>query len=173
LHWQRVNPGSHFIPHGGKGSYDSGCIYAQAGAPILNDGRLMIFYGGSTNLHIGRKRHCLPCVAWLRPDGFAAYEPAASGKIGSVTTRAMFCTGEPLRISADAKGGAIRIAVLGESDFGLDRCQPVRENVTDYGINWAGGKNFAMLKGKQVRLMFELSAAKLYAFSGLELRASP
>jgi hypothetical protein len=49
----------------------------------------------------------------------------------------------------------------------------VRENVTDYGINWAGGKNFAMLKGKQVRLMFELSAAKLYAFSGLELRASP
>jgi hypothetical protein len=165
--WHRVNPGSQFIPHGPKGSYDWGCIYAQAGPPILKDGRLMIFHGGSTQLHIGRKRHCLPCLAWLRVDGFAGYEPGPGGK-GRVTTQPLLGVGEPLRLSADAQGGTIRVAVLGEDGFELDRCQPVTGNVSDAEVGWQGGKSFAALKGKIVRLQFELDVARLYAFSGLE-----
>jgi len=171
VQWHRVNPGAHFIPHGPPGSHDGGCIYAQAGPPILKDGRLMIFYGGSTHLHIGRKRHCLPCLAWLRPDGFAAYEPAEAGRTGTVTTQPMLCSGEPLRVSADARGGAIRVAVLDEEGFELERCQPVTENATDLEVQWKGGKSLSSLQGKTVRLRFELDAARLYAFSGLELPA--
>src|SRR6185437_11107406 len=33
--WRRVFPGKPFLPRGAKGSYDSACIYAQAGPPIL------------------------------------------------------------------------------------------------------------------------------------------
>lgn len=169
VRWQRVLPGTALIPHGPPGSYDSGVIYAQAGAPILKDGRLMIFYGGSTSLHIGRKRHALPCLARLRPDGFAGYEPADAGLPGTLVTHPLRCTGEPLRLSADARGGALRVAVLDEKGFELDRCQPIREDVTDAAVKWKGGKAFTTLKGRIVRLKFEVQAARLYAFSGVEL----
>lgn len=165
--WHRVNPGSPFIPHGPPGSYDAGCIYAQAGPPVLQDGRLMLFYGGSRQLHIGRKRHGLPCLARLRVDGFAGYEPAAGGQ-GRLTTQPLRCVGEPLRLSADAQGGSIRVAVLGQAGFELDRCRPIVGHVSDANVDWEGGQSFAALAGKTVRLQFELDAARLYAFSGLE-----
>jgi hypothetical protein len=79
------------------------------------------------------------------------------------------CTGEPLRISADGRAGAIRVAVVDTPGFELDQCHPIRQDVTDQEINWNGRASFAALKGKTVRLKFELDSAKLYAFSGVEL----
>jgi hypothetical protein len=169
VRWFRVNPGTPFIPHGPDASYDCGCIYASAGAPIPSNGNLLIYYGGSTARHIGTKRHCLPCLARLRMDGFAGYEPADSATKGTLITRPMLCTGEPLRVSADAWGGAIRVSVLDELGFELDRCAPVRKNVTDREVEWKGNRRFSALRGKFVRLKFELAGARLYAFSGMTL----
>ena len=87
--WTRIFPGQPFIPRGPAGSYDAGCIYAQANPPILQDGRMLIFYGGSTAVHKGWKRHCLPCLARLRPDGFACYEPQDAEQKAIVVTRPM------------------------------------------------------------------------------------
>ena len=84
--WERVLPGAPFIPRGPAGSYDAGCIYAQAGDPILKDGMLWIYYGGSTAVHRGWKRHCLPCLARLRVDGFAGYEPREPGQTATILT---------------------------------------------------------------------------------------
>ena len=122
--WYRVNPGTPFIPRGPEGSYDAGCIYAPAGSAIARNGQLLIFYGGSTAKHIGTKRHCLPCLARLRLDGFAALRASEPGAKGFVVTQPMRCTGEPLRLSADAKGGAIRVAVLDQPGFELDALRP-------------------------------------------------
>ncbi len=167
--WRRVFPGKPLIPRGPKDSYDSACIYAQAGPPALKDGKLLVFYGGSATPHAGWKRHCLPCLARLRPDGFAGYAPAEEGKKGVLLTPPLRCTGAPLRISADAKAGSVRVAVVDEDGFGLDDCVAVAADVTDGEVRWKGGKSLAMLKGKAVRLRFELSAATLFAFSGVEL----
>lgn len=114
VHWRRVLPGTPLIPRGAQGSCDGGCIYAQAGSPVLCGGRLLVFYGGSTVVHRGWKRHCLPCLAYLRPDGFAAYEPTAPDATGTLVTRPLRCVGQPLQISADAQGGSVRVAVLDE-----------------------------------------------------------
>jgi len=170
VQWQRINPGTPFIPRGPEGSYDSGCIYAPAGSAIARGDQLFLFYGGSRDKHIGRKRHCLPCLARLRLDGFAGYEPAEPILPGWFVTRPMRCTGEPLRISADAEAGAIRVAALDENGFELERCTAIRQNVTDREVKWRGGK-FRSLKGRSVRLKFELRSARLYAFSGLALAA--
>jgi len=167
VHWQRINPGKPFIPRGPEGSYDSGCIYAAAGSAIARDNQLLLFYGGSREKHIGRKRHCLPCLARLRLDGFAGYEPADPTVPGWFLTRPMRCTGEPLRISADAQEGAIRVAVLDEKGFELERCRAIRKDLTDGEVKWRGVQ-FRSLKGRMVRLKFELNSARLYAFSGLE-----
>ena len=68
-----------------------------------------------------------------------------------------------------SEGGALRVAVLDQPGFALDRCVPVKKDVTDGEVKWKGGSRFSSLKGKTVSLKFELDSAKLYAFSGLEL----
>jgi hypothetical protein len=167
--WQRVLPGTPFIPRGPKDSYDGGCIYAQAGPPTIKDGRIWIFYGGSREVHRGWKRHCLPCVAYLRPDRFAGYAPDRAGGCGTVLTQPLRCTGESLRVSADAKGGSLRVAVVGADGFGLDDCAPIAADVTEEAVAWKGGKPWASLNGRTVRLRFELRNVKLFAFSGVKL----
>jgi hypothetical protein len=164
--WQRVNPGTPLIPRGPKGSYDAGCIYGPAGGPVLKDGKLWILYGGSEVFHVGTKRHCLPCWAYLRPDGFAGYEPAQAGEKGVIVTPPVRCTGEPLRVSTDAKGGSLRVQVFAK---GFELSRPITADVTDEEVKWDGSKRFSSLKGSTVRLQFELRAATLYSFSGVEL----
>lgn len=169
VRWRRVQPGTPFIPRGPKGSYDSACIYAPAGPPIVRDGQIWIYYGGSAAVHRGWKRDCLPCLARLRVDGFAGYQPAKPGARGTITTAPMRCTGDPLRVSADARGGALRAAVVDAEGLGLDDCEPITDDVTDGVVRWRSGRKLSDLKGKVVRLKFELSSATLYAFDGLEL----
>ena len=166
VHWQRVLPGKPFIPRGPQGSYDSKCIYSSAGPAIAQDGKLLIFYGGSQIAHRGWKRHCLPCLARLRIDGFAGYEPTQPGGRGTIVTQPMLATGEPLRISADAQGGSLRASVLDADGYDLEACEPIVADVTDGVVQWKGHKGLESLKGKTVRLKFELRGAKLYALSG-------
>jgi len=170
--WRRVNPGTPFLPRGAQGSYDSACIYAPAGPPIAQDGKILIFYGGSDLPHKGWKRHCLPALARLRLDGFAGYEPAQKAGSAVIITQPMRAAGEPLRVSADAQGGSLRVSVLDAEDFGAALSDPIMSNVTDGAPSWKGA-DFTALKGKMVRLKFELQGAKLYAFSGVELVAAP
>ncbi len=171
VRWHRINPGTPLIPRGPKGSYDAGCVYGPAGGPILKDGKLWLLYGGSKVFHVGTKRHCLPCWAYLRPDGFAGYEPLRPGEKGSLMTPPLRGTGQPLRVNADAQGGSLRVAVVEESGFELDRCQPVTADVTDAVVKWRTSQDFAALKGKTMRLRFELDRATLYSFTGVELTA--
>jgi hypothetical protein len=166
--WERVCPGKPFIPRGSAGAYDSGCIYAAAGPAIAEDGKLLVFYGGSKVAHQGWKRSCLPCLARLRIDGWAAYEPNEPGGRGTFVTRSMVATGLPLCITADANGGSLRVAVLDADGYALANCNPITSDVTDAKIQWTGG-DFASLKGRTIRLKFELVGAKLYAFRGLKL----
>lgn len=51
--WQRLAPGTPLIPRGPKGSYDSACIYAMAGPPIVQGNDLLLFYGGDHGADTG------------------------------------------------------------------------------------------------------------------------
>lgn len=111
IHWQRVAPGKAFLPLGEKGSCDSGCIYAQAGPAAMQDGKHLIYYGGSPTVHLGWKRSGDLCLARLREDGFAAYEPNETGKPAVLTTSLLRPTGQPIRLSAD---GEVKMEILSE-----------------------------------------------------------
>jgi hypothetical protein len=165
IDWHRICPGTPLIPRGAKGSYDAGCIYAAA-YPILRDGQLLLYYSGSEGSHSiwTARRNAKLCLARLRADGFAAIEPASAGELGVVVTRPVKCVGSQLHVSADAEGGSVRVAVLGAESLGLDACQPIGADVTDAAVQWQGGRNLASLRGKSIRLKFELRGAKLYAF---------
>jgi glyoxylase-like metal-dependent hydrolase (beta-lactamase superfamily II) len=161
--WTRPWPGQPLISRGGPDAYDAGCIYAQAGVPRLVDGKLMIFYGGSQAVHRGWKRHCLPCLARLRADGFAGYRPDEGRREGLLVTQPLRLTGTPLSISADAAGGRIRVSVVDAAGFGLEQCTPIAADVTDAPVAWQG-RDLASLAGHTVRLKFEIQNATLYGF---------
>jgi len=164
LQWQRVAPGTPFIPRGAKGSYDSECIYAMAGEPIIKDNKLMIFYGGDDFPHTGWKRHCLPCLATLRVDGFAGYEPMDAGKTATVITSAL--RAEKVSVSADVSaGGSIHIKALDDQNTLVDEAEAITTDVTDAPLRWKRGA----VAGKAVRFEVRLDHARLYAISGVEL----
>jgi len=168
MRWERLAPGTPLIPRGPAGSYDAGCIYAQAGPPILHQDRLCIYYGGSREVHRGWKRHCLLCLARLRLDGFAAYEPIQADRPGVLVTKPMVASDDELCISADAAGGQLRVEVLDTPGYGLADCTPIRKDVSGFPVEWQTGKKFADLRGKTIRLKFELRGSKLYAFTGVK-----
>ena len=101
IHWERVKTGTPFLKLGEKGSYDSGCIYAQAGPPVIQDGKLLIYYGGSPTVHLGWKRSASLCLARLREDGFAAYECKDKTRPAILTTSPLRETGKPVTLTAD------------------------------------------------------------------------
>ena len=163
VRWERVCPGCSLIPRGPKGSFDHGCIYGAA-YPISRDGELKLYYGGSDWGHSGQRAGCL-CLAHLRMDGFAGMEPKTARGAGSVLTRPLECVGKNLRISADARGGELRVAVRGAEGLGLDDCNAITENVTDSPVTWREGRDLMALQGQRIQLQFELKAAKLYSLS--------
>jgi len=165
--WHRLAPGAPFIPRGPAGSCDAGCIYAQAGSPVIKDNELWIYYGGIREVHRSWKRDCHLCLARIRLDSFAGYKTEDGSEPGTVLTRPLLSAGEPLRVTADIpEGGELRVEIIGEKGCSIADCEPLRTNAIDAVIRWKGGKSLADFGGKTVRLKFTLRSATIYAFSG-------
>jgi len=164
VNWHRIQEGTPLIPCSQKkGDYDWGIIYAAA-VPIIRDNEIRLYYGGGPVTHEGRYSANL-CLATLRPDGFAGYQPKEKGTLGVVTTKPVACSGARLRISADAQGGAVRISVLDDQGRPLGQAKPVTADVTDSVICWQDEFELAGYLGKKIRLRFELENATIYSFS--------
>jgi hypothetical protein len=161
--WHRIDPNTPLIPNSPKkGDYDWGCVYAAA-CPVFLDKEIRLYYGASDGQH-GNWRRSFLALATLRPDGFAGFEPKDDGKPALIHTVPVACNGKRLAISADAKGGSVRVAVRDADGRALGDCKPVTADVTDGVVGWAGGSDLSALKGKSLQLTFELRNAKLYAF---------
>jgi hypothetical protein len=130
---------------------------------VLKD-EIRLYYGASNGTHNGWRDGFL-CLATLRPDGFAGYEPEDESRPATIVTRPVVVSGSTLRVTADAKGGSARVAVLGDDGRRLAIGQLGGSNVTDAVVAFEGGADLSTLRGREVRLEFVLTKAKLYAFS--------
>lgn len=162
--WNRICPGTPLIDNSKeKMAYDWGCVYAAA-SPVFLDSEIRIYYGGSDGYHFGWRNGYF-CLATLRPDGFAGYEPMCSDDLAVVTTRPIKFQGSVLRISADIpERSSIKVVAKNEKGKEIAVSQYIKETVTDGKILWSDSKrvNKAML----VQLEFIISnKAKLYSFS--------
>jgi len=161
--WFRIAPGVPFIPNGKeKGSYDWGCVYACFRPVVLED-EIRIYYGASDGTHYGRRKGYL-ALATIGRDRFAGYEPLGPAATGLIETKPIICSGSKLRITADARGGTVRVAVLDTFGRQIGACRPITGDVTDKPVIW-DQTDLSDLRGTAVRLRFELSRAKLYSFS--------
>ena len=160
IDWYRVAEGQPLIANSTrKGDYDWGTIYASQ--PIVRDGEIQLYYGGGDGGHFDWRRGYL-CLATLRTDGFAGYEPIDASQVAIVTTHPL-PFGSSMRITADAQDGQIVVSLIDEDDKILGRSQPVRGNVTDAPVTWKQ-PGPAFESGRPVRLRFEITRAKLYSF---------
>lgn len=171
IRWERLLPGTAFIPRGAKPAYDSECIYAMAGPPIVQDGQILIFYGGDDFPHTGWKRDCVPCLARLPLDHFAGYAPKEKDTAATLFTTKLRVADEPVRISANAAGGRIRIAAIDDIAVGIDEAEEVRGDVSDFALKWKRD-GLSKHRGKDVHLQIELINATLWTISGLDLTST-
>ena len=158
--WNRIDPGTPLIPCSQKMlDYDYGCVYPCA-SPVFLDNEIRLYYGGSDYLHNGWRTGSL-CLATLRPDGFAGYEPERKDAPAVITTTAVPYAGQPVRISADvAAGGAVTVSVVDKAGKVIATAAPVTKAVTDTPVALANKITTAT-----IRLRFEVRNAKLYSFS--------
>jgi hypothetical protein len=162
LRWQRIEPGKALIPNGDvRGSYDWGCVYAAA-TPICRTGQVQLYYGGSNGSH-GGWRDGFFCLATLRPDGFAGYQPVDAARPATVVTRPLAWSGKPLRVTADAAGGAVRVSLVDAAGRALAVGQSIEADVTDAAVRFGAGAETCV--GKQISLRIEFTRAKVYSFA--------
>jgi hypothetical protein len=165
--WHRIDPGSPLIANSPKkGDYDWGCAYTAAYPVFLRD-QIRLYYGGSDDKHFGWRKGAF-CLATLRPDGFAGYEQISEDTSAFIITTPLLATGQPLSLSADVQeNGFVRTRLLDDGGGELASSQPVSRTVMDARVEWQSEFTTKTLKGKTIRLEFELRNAKLYSFSFL------
>jgi len=161
-HWYRICPGQSILPRGPEGSYDYGTIFA-AHTPIMTDTEIMIFYGGFKSPHHGYRKGSL-CLARLRPDGWAGYEPDDNNSPAIITTKEILWTGKRLWVSADCEDGFLKAAVIGSEDRSFNECLLLKGNATRQFLSWKDEEKLPSLEGKTMRIQFQLVRSKLYAF---------
>ena len=163
IHWQRICSGTPLIPRGPAGSYDSGCIYAAA-TPVVLGNEIRLYYGGNNYRHTDWRDGYL-CLATLPRDRLAGLAAASQPQPGLIVTHPLRCTGDQLRINADAGEGQVRVGVVDHPELGLVQCIPMAGNLLDGAVLWQNGQTLAPLVGQSIRLQFELQAATLYTFT--------
>ncbi|MDE2776127.1 MAG: hypothetical protein OXI77_09330 [Chloroflexota bacterium] len=178
IHWGRICPGDALIPRG-EGEYpdgacDCGCVYAAA--PLVHDGAILIYYGGSNGPHNNWREGSLN-LATLDIDRFAGYVPTAASGTATLESKALRLTSQRLTLNAELEpSGSIRAAILDEyggamRGFTLDDCLPIKQGGAQCDLRWRE-RDPTALAGQQVRLVFEFQQAKLYAINAVAVPAS-
>ncbi|MDE0504436.1 MAG: hypothetical protein OXI86_10180, partial [Candidatus Poribacteria bacterium] len=139
-------------------------VYPAAN-PVFLDEEIRLYYGASDGPHSGWRLGSF-CLATLRPDGFAGYEPISADVPAVIKTRPVSGYFASLRITADVReGGSVRAAVVDEHGVPIVEGEPIHNSVTESSVAWSAGWDPTAVMGTNVRFRFELHNAKLYSFN--------
>jgi len=142
-------------------SIEWGCIFAAA-TPIVLDDEIRIYYSAQQGKHGWNPGHL--CLATLRLDGWAGYEPKNDSKSALVETRPIVCNGETLSLAADAEKGSIVVTLKDAKGNTLAESEPVTGSKPYAPVKWEKGFELSAQKRKLIRLRFTINSAKLYSF---------
>jgi hypothetical protein len=102
----------------------------------------------------------------MKQDRYVAREAGPDG--GTVRTKVLTIDGDSLTLNADASGGSVRVRILDAEGrplegYGYADVTPVTSDELAVPLRWK--RPLSELKGKAVRVEFELKNARLFAFS--------
>jgi len=151
------------IPRGPDGSFDKDMIF-PASQIVTHSDRHWIYYNGFRERHgiADRGPHSIG-LATLKLDRFISLSTKGT-QFGSILTKPFQLAGSRLQVNAN--GEHIRVEMLDENAKKIPghTAQSGKIDALRWEPEWANGRDLAALKGKLVRLRFQLRNAKLFAF---------
>ena len=136
---------------------------------IVHNDQIYLYYGGVNGPHTGRKfkqverKHkSMLGLATLRRDGFVSLD--AGETEGCMLTKPLTLNGTELHLNVDASEGYITVAVTDDIGVPLENytSHQIVGNQLDIEIEF--NHSLETLKGKEVRLRFQLRNASLYSY---------
>lgn len=172
IRWTRQDPlaGGRvpILPLGAGAAWDRGMIFTPS-QPLVEGGLVKLWYGGVDITHGGPDAQARGGIglATLRKDGFASLDAGAVE--GVITTHPLKHLRGPLRLNADARGGAIKVEVLTANGqvrpgYGRDACDAISGDAIDQPVTWGRRKELPVSSEPQ-SLRFVLQNASLYSFA--------
>ena len=158
--------------------WDSGGI-TTASRPIVVGDEVRLYYGGHNITHGDRSLYfaddgrrgteatgAIGLATW-RLDGFMSVN--AGDRPGSLTTKPFIFQGDRLVVNVDGRDGRFAAEIRdvnGEPVAGFDRatCDTFTGDSVRHTVTWGGKADVSSLRGKPVRVRFDLRNAKLYSY---------
>jgi hypothetical protein len=170
--WQRVAPGTPFLDVGPEGAFDRALIYPTHNAPIRIGDRLYIFYtGGGTKTDPKKAIPMAIGVATIGLDRFAALANWRSRAPGRVLTRLVEVARPHLEVNVELfEGNPVRVALRSAEGavlpgYDYDACQSDYDTGRTYTpVRWKSKADLGELRGRKVKLDFEIKGAALYSY---------
>jgi hypothetical protein len=160
-------PRKALIPRGPAGSFDKDCVRPPMNIITHNDEHWIYYLAANERWGCHRWDARL-ALAKLRLDGFFFLE--ARDKTGTIVTKPFKLEGDKLQVNVDAVAGDVKVELLDAAGnpipgFSGDAAKTYRgyDNLR-LEPRWKGQADLSALDGKEVRLRFHLTNAKLYAF---------
>jgi hypothetical protein len=171
FHWHRPDRRAFIAGARREGAWDRAYLLGAAGVFVVLGDQLVFPYSGCAGIGTDGSRGIYTGIsiglATLRRDGFASLDEGDT--IGTLTTRPISFTGKHLFVNVNTVRGTLRAEVLDANGlpiapFTLTNCTPVSVDSTLTQVAWGGASDLSALRGKPVRLRFELTGGSLYAF---------
>lgn len=168
--FQRLPARQHFIEFGAKGAWDHSMVVATPRWVEVGD-EWWFYYAGFDGSHDDpAHRKGAIGLAMIRKEGFISQHGPKTG--GVVCTRAIRWPGGDLIVNVDASAGEMKVRVSDElrkpvAGFDYNDAPAFTGDEVAHEVKWNGG-TLDELKGKIVRLEFQLHDADLYTFRASE-----
>lgn len=171
FHWHRYDRASYASP-GMVGSGSEGMVFMGPNVVVRGD-ELWQYGTGFYSIHgdSESRKHKTDGIIMRyvqRVDGFVSLDFEAEG--GRAVTAPVKVDGNQLVLNVEtAVLGHLKAGLLDSEGkpldgLGPDDCEILRINSTHAVVKWKGGRSLASLQGREVRLTFTGSRAKLYSF---------
>jgi hypothetical protein len=162
--WTR-DPEPFFDRHPEQGVWDHAHAWIDEQVSVGHE--VFLYYGGYARGHkVGRFEERQIGLVKMQRDRYVAR--AADAHVGHITTPVCVLDGTLLTVNADASRGHIRVQLLTEDGqpmpgFTFEDCPPITADATESPVKWPG--SLSHVKGKKVRLSFELVDARIFALN--------
>jgi hypothetical protein len=168
INWQRVLDRQTFLTLGEKGSWEDGMVRISQNFITYNN-KLYFYYGGVNGPHTGRKfkqverKHkSMLGLATLRRDGFVSLD--AGETEGHMLTKPLVLDGKDLHLNVDARHGYVVVTVTDDMGTPLENYTSERITGDELETTVNFSRPLGDIKGREVRLRFQLKAASLYSY---------
>ena len=189
INFTRVCRGEPFVPHGPLGYYDYMAMACSQPEPIIVDDTVYLYYAALNFPHNGDYARadpnvvqCGAALATFKRDRFASLETSTLDRGPCrVVTKPFTVQHSKLFLNAATwMKGSIRVEALTRDwqpieGFAEPQAKSVQGDALDHPVRWSANSDVSKLLGKEIRLKFYMTRARLHAMtlSNTDRKLSP